>query len=84
MRYAVGTSTSVMKVANSTPNASETAIGTRNAAWKLWLNMSGANPAKVVKGEAVVPRSEGGASAAVPPETDSTWKRISRVFTGKA
>ncbi len=43
-----------------------------------------ANPAKVVRGEPVVPRSEGGASLAAPPEAPSRWKRISRVFTGNA
>ena len=38
-----------------------------------------ANPAKVVKGEPVVARSEGGATTAVIPESSSTstWKRIS-------
>ncbi len=43
-----------------------------------------ANPAKVVKGEPVVARSESGITSAAVPESPSTWKRISRAFTGKA
>ena len=45
------------------------------------------NPTKVVKGEPVEPRSEG-ASISAPSVKEtastSTWKRTSRVFTGKA
>ena len=37
-----------MKVAKSTPNASETAIGTTNIASKLCTSISGARPKKVV------------------------------------
>ena len=37
-----------MKVANSTPKASETAIGTRNAACMLRSSISGTRPKNVV------------------------------------
>ena len=37
-----------MNVANSTPKASDTAIGTRNAAWMLRSTMSGARPKNVI------------------------------------
>ena len=46
--YAVGTSTSVISVANSTPNPSETAIGTMKEASRLLFHISGARPKKVV------------------------------------
>ena len=46
--YAVGTSTSVMAVANSTSKPSETAIGTMKEASRLLFHINGARPKKVV------------------------------------
>lgn len=42
------------------------------------------NPASVVRGEPVVARSQAATAAAINPEQPSTWKRISRAFTGGA
>jgi len=47
--YKLGTSSSVIMVAKTIPNASEMAMGIRKRAWRLFSKSIGARPRKVVR-----------------------------------